>query len=251
MIFLGSKGKSTFINGGSKTAIIVKTYSTLIQKHYFTIPGNGAPSSFDILNDLILKSNDSLIITGTISKNCSITGNKIQTILLCMNQETGSILWQNNFIDENYVSPKIALFKDSLFLITNSGKPNDPLFCCFSAQNGNLLYGKKISFNSFYNCENANINLDTPFIENILIQKNNILLSGKIIRGRNVFPFDFEFNKLNFNINFANAYFNNNTVANIDCMNYSTYKINSGCLLNYFILPIFSSNSTTINSNKK
>ncbi len=252
-IFVGSKGNSTFVKNGNRVAYVVKTDSTLIQQFYMTFPSVTSVESFDVISDIVVKSKDSAIVAGSITTNCiSGGGVKVQSILICLNPNNGAIHWHQNGFNSNYVSPKIALMRDTVYVVFNAGPPNRPVITYFSAINGGFLDGKFILVNTILNCENQYINSDTVLFQNIaLIGLNKIFISGKVIHQSGQFPIDFEFEKSNWNIHNSNVYFSKYKSANYDGMSYSVYHINSGCIGGSYILPIFSVNSCVLNSHQR
>lgn len=249
-IFVGAKGNSAVIKNANRTAFIVRTYPSLIEKFYITIPGVVSAESYDLINDLAMKSDDSLIVAGTITGFCTAgSGLKAQSVLMCLNPNNGIVQWQQNLFNTNYVSPKITLENDTLYTIFNAGPPNRAAFCVVSAINGTLLGGRQIKLDAVMNCQNNLINTDTMLFQSLIVRSHNrIFLSGKVIHQTGQFPFDIEFAKSNYSVKYSNIYFNKYKSPNFDGMSYSNYRIGSGCLTGSTILPLFSVNSSTINS---
>ena len=99
------------------------------------------------------------------------------------------------------------------------------------------------------NCQNNLINTDTMLFQSLIVRSHNrIFLSGKVIHQTGQFPFDIEFSKSNYSVKYSNIYFNKYKSPNFDGMSYSNYRIGSGCLTGSTILPLFSVNSSTVNS---
>ena len=248
-IFVGAKGNSAFIKNTNRTALIVKTYPSLIEKFYITIPGVVSTESYDLINDLAIKSDDSLIIAGSITVNCAIgTGLKAQSVLMCLNPNNGVIHWQQNLFNTNYVSPKVTIENDTLYAIFNAGPPNKAAFCVISAINGTLLGGRQIKLDAVLNCQNNLINTDTMLFQSLIIRSNRIFLSGRVIHQSGQFPFDIQFTKSTYFVQYSNIYFNKYKSPNFDGMSYSNYRIGTGCLTGWSMLPLFSVNSSTKNS---
>jgi len=250
-IFVGAKGNSAFIKNANRTALIVKTYPSLVENYYITIPGVVSTESYDLISDLAIKSDDSLIVAGSITAFCNVgSGLKAQSVLMCLNPNNGVIHWQQNLFNTNYVSPKITLENDTLYTIFNAGPPNQAAFCVVSAINGTLLGGRQIKLDAVMNCQNNLINTDTMLFQSLIVRSHNrIFLSGKVIHQSGQFPFDIEFSKSNYSVKYSNIYFNKYKSPNFDGMSYSNYRISSGCLSSSTILPLFSVNSSTLNSN--
>ena len=132
---------------------------------------------------------------------------------------------------------------------TNAGPPNRAAFCVVSAINGTLLGGRQIKLDAVVNCQNNLINTDTMLFQSLIVRSHNrIFLSGKVIHQSGQFPFDIEFSKSNYSVKYSNIYFNKYKSPNFDGMSYSNYRISSGCLTGSTILPLFSVNSSTVNS---
>lgn len=90
----------------------------------------------------------------------------------------------------------------------------------------------------------------TIYIQSLIVRSHNrIFLSGKVIHQSGQFPFDIEFSKSNYSVKYSNIYFNKYKSPNFDGMSYSNYRISSGCLTGSTILPLFSVNLSTLNSN--
>jgi len=249
-VFVGSKGNSTFIKNGSRTACVVRTDSALIQQNYITIPGVISTESFDIVSDIAVKSKDSVIIAGSITTNCSSTGGlRAQSLLMCINPSSGVVHWHQNVFNTNFVSPKLTIAKDTVYVIFNAGVPNKPVIGFFSAADGSFIDGRFIKIDPIFNCENQYVNADTVLFQNIIVLNvNRIFVSGKVIQQNGQFPFDIELDKSNFNIHYANAYFSKYKSPNFDGMSYSVYHMNAGCISGYTILPISSVRSSVMNS---
>jgi hypothetical protein len=248
-IFVGAKGNSTFIKNANRTAFIVKAYPSLIEKFYITIPGVVSAESYDLINDLAMKSDDSLIVAGSITGFCNAgAGLKAQSVLMCLNPNNGVIHWQQNLFSTNYVSPKVTIVNDTLYTVFNAGPPNRAAFCVVSAINGTLLGGRQIKLDAVINCQNNLINTDTMLFQSLIVRSNRIFLSGKVIHQSGQFPFDIDFAKSTYFIHYSNIYFNKYKSPNFDGMSYSNYRIGTGCLTGSAILPLFSVNSSTMNS---
>ncbi len=249
-VFVGSKGNSTFIKNGNRTACVITTDSVLIQKYYITIPGVISTESFDIISDIVVKSKDSVIIAGSITTNCSSGGGlKAQSLLMSINPNNGVVHWHQNVFNTNVVSPKLTLAMDTLYVIFNAGVPNKPVIGFFSAADGSFIDGRFIKIDPIFNCDNQYINADTVLFQNIIVlNANRIFVSGKVIQQNGQFPLEIELNKSNFNIRYANAYFSKYKSPNFDGMSYSIYHMNAGCLSGYTILPISSVRSSVMNS---
>jgi hypothetical protein len=248
-IFVGAKGNSAFVKNANRTALIVKTYPSLIEKFYITIPGVVSTESYDLISDLAIKTDDSLVVVGSITSFCNVgSGLKAQSVLMCLDPNTGMNHWQQNLFNTNYVSPKIILENDTLYAIFNAGPPNRAAFCIVSAINGTLLGGRQIKLDAVVNCQNNLINTDTMLFQSLIVRSNRIFLSGKVIHQSGQFPFDIDFAKSTYFIHYSNIYFNKYKSPNFDGMSYSNYRIISGCLTGSTILPLFSVNSSTLNS---
>lgn len=249
-IFVGAKGNSAFIKNANRTALIVKTYPSLIEKFYITIPGVVSTESYDLISDLAIKTDDSLVVAGSITPFCNVgSGLKAQSVLMCLNPNNGVLHWQQNLFSTNYISPKITLENDTLYTIFNAGPPNRAAFCVISAIDGTLLGGRQIKLDAVMNCQNNLINTDTMLFQSLIVRSHNrIFLSGKVIHQSGQFPFDVEFAKSTYSVKYSNIYFNKYKSPNFDGMSYSNYRISSGCLTGSTILPLFSVNSSTVNS---
>jgi len=131
-IFVGAKGNSTFIKNANRTAFIVKTYPNLIQNFNIIVPGIVSTESFDLISDVAMKSDDSLVVAGSITAYCNFgSGLRVQSVLMCLNPNNGVIHWQQNLFNTNYVSPKITLVKDTLYTVFNAALPIELHFVFF------------------------------------------------------------------------------------------------------------------------
>jgi hypothetical protein len=92
------------------------------------------------------------------------------------------------------------------------------------------------------------INTDTMLFQSLIIRSNRIFLSGKVIHHSGQFPFDIQFTKATYFVQYSNIYFNKYKSPNFDGMSYSNYRISTGCLTGWSMLPLFSVNSSTMNS---
>ena len=245
LVFVGFRGAGTFFNTGFRTPFVKVLNASLVPLSTYFVGNGTAGYSFDIMHDLEVVNDDSVILTGTVTTNCTV-GIQPITMLLSIQPTTGVIHWQNNVSTANFLAPKILLMGDYIYQVQNASNPNQPRLLVFDKSNGNYIDGRDINISNFLDCENRNVNTDTCIVQSLLSLSNgNLVLTGTIISYLGDIPFDIEIDPSNFSINYSNAYVTAYKATNTDFMSYTTYSL-TGCNPNAVYVPFGSTSFSTV-----
>ncbi|MCB9250827.1 MAG: hypothetical protein H6605_00020 [Flavobacteriales bacterium] len=195
-LFCGSTNKDFSLTSSSMTGLIIKTNSSLALTYMRFVYGynpSGSYQRFDIIQDALIIDDDTAIILGSVTEQCSTTYTKSRIVLAKLNLNTGAFVWQKCEYSGNYLASRMAINDDYIAIGMNAESGSTAGQLAFYDRGGNFVSGKTLKYSPVSNSSlkvngsaatpSGNINTEYPFIQNLYFRTDDkLFVSGKFQR---------------------------------------------------------------------